>query len=160
MQGAIVTFTKGLSSHLISRGIRVNAIAPGPVWTPLVVASFPSEMVSKPFFQLCLLLCSQHAYSCAQCIHLLWSCRSHRNMSIHVHALVTAFRYLKLTRSGFADQHLWHRHDTHSSPRPAKRVWPPCSVPCNRDRLVICCGSNSECDWWHAHQLDGVEQDV
>ena len=46
LQGAIVTFTKGLSSHLISRGIRVNAIAPGPVWTPLVVASFPDSMVS------------------------------------------------------------------------------------------------------------------
>lgn len=48
VQGAIVTFTKGLSSHLISRGIRVNCIAPGPVWTPLVVASFPDEMVSTP----------------------------------------------------------------------------------------------------------------
>ena len=46
VQGAIVTFTKGLSAHLIERGIRVNAIAPGPVWTPLVVASFPSSMVS------------------------------------------------------------------------------------------------------------------
>lgn len=43
-KGAIVTFTKGLSAHLIERGIRVNAIAPGPVWTPLVVASFPSSM--------------------------------------------------------------------------------------------------------------------
>lgn len=43
-KGAIVTFTKGLSSHLISRGIRVNCIAPGPVWTPLVVASFPDSM--------------------------------------------------------------------------------------------------------------------
>lgn len=42
-----MTFTKGLSSHLISRGIRVNCIAPGPVWTPLVVASFPNEMVRK-----------------------------------------------------------------------------------------------------------------
>lgn len=48
VQGAIVTFTKGLSSHLISRGIRVNAIAPGPVWTPLVVASFPDSMVTPP----------------------------------------------------------------------------------------------------------------
>ena len=96
MQGAIVTFTKGLSSHLISRGIRVNAIAPGPVWTPLVVASFPSEMVSEPFFQLCLLLCSQHACSCAQCIHLLWASLIHRDMGVHVHAFMTAFRYLKL----------------------------------------------------------------
>src|SRR5437660_163260 len=39
-KGAIVTFTKGLAQHLIERGIRVNCVAPGPVWTPLVVASF------------------------------------------------------------------------------------------------------------------------
>lgn len=34
-KGAITTFTKGLSLQLISRGIRVNAVAPGPIWTPL-----------------------------------------------------------------------------------------------------------------------------
>ena len=39
-KGAIVTFTKGLAQALIDRGIRVNAVAPGPVWTPLVVQSF------------------------------------------------------------------------------------------------------------------------
>ena len=60
LQGAIVTFTKGLSSHLISRGIRVNCIAPGPVWTPLVVASFPDEMVSTPP-QLMSCLCCGHS---------------------------------------------------------------------------------------------------
>jgi NAD(P)-dependent dehydrogenase (short-subunit alcohol dehydrogenase family) len=42
-KGAIVTFTKGLAQHLIERGIRVNCVAPGPVWTPLVVQSFPAE---------------------------------------------------------------------------------------------------------------------
>ena len=42
-KGAIVTFTKGLAQGLIERGIRVNAVAPGPVWTPLVVQSFAGE---------------------------------------------------------------------------------------------------------------------
>jgi NAD(P)-dependent dehydrogenase (short-subunit alcohol dehydrogenase family) len=42
-KGAIVTFTKGLAQSLIERGIRVNCVAPGPVWTPLVVQSFDAE---------------------------------------------------------------------------------------------------------------------
>jgi NAD(P)-dependent dehydrogenase (short-subunit alcohol dehydrogenase family) len=42
-KGAIVAFTKGLAQSLIERGIRANCVAPGPVWTPLVVQSFPSE---------------------------------------------------------------------------------------------------------------------
>lgn len=46
MQGAMTTFTKGLGPHLISRGIRVNAIAPGPVWTPLIQQSYPPEQVT------------------------------------------------------------------------------------------------------------------
>ncbi|MGV3620242.1 MAG: SDR family oxidoreductase [Archangium sp.] len=39
-KGALVTLTRGLSQELIKRGIRVNGIAPGPVWTPLIVQSF------------------------------------------------------------------------------------------------------------------------
>ena len=46
-KGAIVTFTKGLAQELIERGIRVNCVAPGPVWTPLVVQSFPAEKNAK-----------------------------------------------------------------------------------------------------------------
>lgn len=37
-KGAIVTFTRSLSQLLLEKGIRVNAVAPGPVWTPLQVA--------------------------------------------------------------------------------------------------------------------------
>ncbi|MDB4986290.1 MAG: Short-chain dehydrogenase/reductase, partial [Myxococcaceae bacterium] len=43
----IVTFTKGLSESLLERGIRVNCVAPGPVWTPLVMASFDAEQISQ-----------------------------------------------------------------------------------------------------------------
>jgi NAD(P)-dependent dehydrogenase (short-subunit alcohol dehydrogenase family) len=44
-KGAIVTFTKGLAQELIQRGIRVNCVAPGPVWTPIIPQSFPAEKV-------------------------------------------------------------------------------------------------------------------
>jgi NAD(P)-dependent dehydrogenase (short-subunit alcohol dehydrogenase family) len=40
-KGAIVTFTQGLAQMLAERGIRVNAVAPGPVWTPLIPATLP-----------------------------------------------------------------------------------------------------------------------
>ncbi len=42
-KGAIVAFTRSLSIQLLKRGIRVNAVAPGPVWTPLIPASYPPE---------------------------------------------------------------------------------------------------------------------
>ena len=46
-KGAIHAFTKGLASNLIDQGIRVNAVAPGPVWTPLNPADKPADEVAK-----------------------------------------------------------------------------------------------------------------
>jgi NAD(P)-dependent dehydrogenase (short-subunit alcohol dehydrogenase family) len=44
-KGAIVTFTRSMSAQLAEKGIRVNAVAPGPIWTPLIVGSFDEEKV-------------------------------------------------------------------------------------------------------------------
>lgn len=44
-KGAILTFTRSLAHNLIEKGIRVNAVAPGPIWTPLIVGSFDAEKV-------------------------------------------------------------------------------------------------------------------
>jgi hypothetical protein len=46
-KGAIVTFSKGLAQDLIRQGIRVNVVAPGPVWTPLIVQSFHGKKVKE-----------------------------------------------------------------------------------------------------------------
>jgi NAD(P)-dependent dehydrogenase (short-subunit alcohol dehydrogenase family) len=45
-KGAILTFTRSLSGNLVEKGIRVNAVAPGPIWTPLIVSSFDKKKVS------------------------------------------------------------------------------------------------------------------
>lgn len=46
-KGAIVSFTRSLAMQLAERGIRVNGVAPGPIWTPLIPATFPPEHVRK-----------------------------------------------------------------------------------------------------------------
>ncbi|CAG8545194.1 16188_t:CDS:10 [Dentiscutata heterogama] len=46
-KAGIVGFTRSLSLQLNSKGIRVNAVAPGPIWTPLIKASFPPEMMDE-----------------------------------------------------------------------------------------------------------------
>jgi NAD(P)-dependent dehydrogenase (short-subunit alcohol dehydrogenase family) len=45
-KGAIVSFTRSLSLNLADQGIRVNAVAPGPIWTPLIPSTFDEEKVS------------------------------------------------------------------------------------------------------------------
>ena len=46
-KGAIVAFTRSLSGNLASAGIRVNSVAPGPIWTPFIPSSFPAEKVAE-----------------------------------------------------------------------------------------------------------------
>ncbi|RIH82007.1 General stress protein 39 [Calidithermus terrae] len=46
-KGAIVAFTRSLAGNLVKRGIRVNGVAPGPIWTPLIPSTFPEEKVEK-----------------------------------------------------------------------------------------------------------------
>ncbi|CAO2836663.1 unnamed protein product [Amaranthus hypochondriacus] len=46
-KGAIVAFTRGLALQLVEKGIRVNGVAPGPIWTPLIPASFKENEVES-----------------------------------------------------------------------------------------------------------------
>ena len=46
-KGAILTFTRSLSQNLAKKGIRVNAVAPGPIWTPLIAGSFKGKKVES-----------------------------------------------------------------------------------------------------------------
>lgn len=46
-KGAITTFTKALSQTALKQSVRVNAVAPGPVWTPLIPATIPAEQASR-----------------------------------------------------------------------------------------------------------------
>ena len=46
-KGAITSFTRSLALNLVEKGIRVNAVAPGPIWTPLIPATFDAETVEK-----------------------------------------------------------------------------------------------------------------
>ena len=46
-KGAIVSFTRSLAMSLVKKGIRVNAVAPGPVWTPLIASSFSKKKISE-----------------------------------------------------------------------------------------------------------------
>jgi NAD(P)-dependent dehydrogenase (short-subunit alcohol dehydrogenase family) len=46
-KGAIVAFTRSLSQQLVGKGIRVNAVAPGPIWTPLIPATMPEDKVAQ-----------------------------------------------------------------------------------------------------------------
>ncbi|MFD3447212.1 SDR family oxidoreductase [Microbacteriaceae bacterium 4G12] len=46
-KGAVVGFTRSLAKSLVTKGIRVNGVAPGPIWTPLIPASFASQKVAQ-----------------------------------------------------------------------------------------------------------------
>jgi NAD(P)-dependent dehydrogenase (short-subunit alcohol dehydrogenase family) len=82
-KGAIVSFTRSLSSMLAKRKIRVNGIAPGPIWTPLIVATFdkvsdfgkdnPMERAGQPSEvgpAYVFLACEDSSYITGQFIHI------------------------------------------------------------------------------------------
>lgn len=46
-KGAIVAFTRSLSKALAEKGVRVNGVAPGPIWTPLIPSTFPPDEVAE-----------------------------------------------------------------------------------------------------------------
>jgi len=46
-KGAIVTFTRSMSANLVKKGIRVNGVAPGPIWTPLIPSSFKGKKAAQ-----------------------------------------------------------------------------------------------------------------
>ncbi len=83
-KGSIVSFTRSLSANLAKKGIRVNCVAPGPVWTPLIVSSFKPSKISvfgsdvplgraaqpveiAPSFLF--LACDDSIYMTGQCLH-------------------------------------------------------------------------------------------
>ncbi|AWB44074.1 NAD(P)-dependent oxidoreductase [Paenibacillus sp. CAA11] len=46
-KGAIISFTRALSNNIVGKGIRVNAVAPGPIWTPLIPSTFDEKQVKE-----------------------------------------------------------------------------------------------------------------
>lgn len=46
-KGAIVAFTRGLALQLVEKGTQVNGVAPGPIWTPLIPAANPPDVVAQ-----------------------------------------------------------------------------------------------------------------
>ncbi|GAU88778.1 hypothetical protein RvY_01413 [Ramazzottius varieornatus] len=67
-EGAVVAFTRSLSSNLVEKGIRVNAVAPGPLWTPLIPGRYPQELFCQTLLTgVCLILAAfQTAENVAQ----------------------------------------------------------------------------------------------
>ena len=48
-KGAVISFTRSLAQNLANKGIRVNAVAPGPIWTPLITSSFSDDYITSEF---------------------------------------------------------------------------------------------------------------
>ena len=71
-KGAIVAFTRSRSGQLAGKHIRVNGVAPGPIWTPLIPATFPAEKVEK-FGASTPMARAGQPWECAECFVFLAS---------------------------------------------------------------------------------------
>lgn len=78
-RGAIVSFTRSLAKSLVEKGIRVNGVAPGPIWTPLIPSSFRKDEVAK-FGQNVPMGRPGQPYEVATC-HLFLACAESSYMS-------------------------------------------------------------------------------
>jgi NAD(P)-dependent dehydrogenase (short-subunit alcohol dehydrogenase family) len=78
-RGAIVSFTRSLAKSLVEKGIRVNGVAPGPIWTPLIPSSFSRKEVAK-FGQNVPMGRPGQPYEVAPC-HLFLACAESSYMS-------------------------------------------------------------------------------
>jgi NAD(P)-dependent dehydrogenase (short-subunit alcohol dehydrogenase family) len=65
-KGALVSFTRALSNAVVERGIRVNAVAPGPIWTPMKRPGQPYEVAGAVIF----LASDDASYISGQTIHV------------------------------------------------------------------------------------------
>ena len=168
----MTTFTKGLGPHLISRGIRVNAIAPGPVWTPLIQQSYPPEQV-LPLVQQqlscasCSFGCSLSSVTALPVVLMHGTCMNSSLMlymrdnllaralwyyCVLGHSCIVGAKSWSDSLSKHAGCSVWDRY-THRAARAAQGVWPSGCLPGNRGRLQLCCGSYCWCYRRRAHQL-------